>query len=333
MIQIPILISFWISSIFHLNLALAEKTTSQPKAPISQKNNSAITTTSAEEVLDNTERNRKYRETLKKNWLIPMSKGEYERLSRRFKGLALFDTERRPWVIPGITLVTPSGYSAQWGDVFWGFSVNDRTRFGRIADAYAAIGFGLGDPIKWLGFEVILGFLNVRKIFNSGKGLSAKVSHTFPDGTSIAIGKIDFLQWPKNSADTGSSEYIALSRAFQLEYDPRKPFSLLVVNIGIGDGQFKSDEKFKSLEPGVGLFSSISLRVIEPVSLIANWNHNLHLGASIAPFRRFPLLLTLGVLDTLKTQGDGLRYVVSISYSDSVFSRTFPVDWFRGEKL
>ena len=272
----------------------------------------------------------KYQKLLKKNWLIPMAPAEYQRLSRRFTGLSLFDTEGRPWVIPGITLVTPTGYSAKWGDVFTSFSVNNRSRFGHIADGFAAIGMGFADPTEWIGIELTLGFLNVKKIFNSGKGLSGKIGHTFSDGTSVAIGKLDFLQWPRNAADTGSSEYLVVSRAFQLDYDATKNFSLLIVSVGVGDGQFKSDERFMTETPGLGLFGSLSMRIIPPINLIANWNHNLHMGASIAPFRQFPLIFTIGALDLLKTQGDGLRYVIGISYSDSFFSRSFPVNWFRG---
>jgi len=316
------------------NLARAERNDARPTIPsrsdsIPQEN----TSSQKKEPEKTTGTKKKYRDALKSDWLIPMPRADYERLSRRFKGLALFDTENRPWVIPAITLLTPTGYSAQWGDVFTSFSVNDRSRFGRKADGFASIGFGLGDPLEWFGLEITLGFLNVKKLLASGKGLTAKLAHTFPDGTSIAIGKIDFLQFPRNSADTGSSEYIAVSKAFILNYDPRSPFSLLVVNLGVGDGQFKSDEKFKSLTPGVGLFGSLSLRILEPVNIIANWNHNLHFGASVAPFRKFPFIVTLGVLDTLKTQGDGLRYVVGLSYSDSVFSRTFPVDWFKKKNI
>lgn len=324
--RIPYLSCVVALNLFFSLLSSAETNSSRPTPPTNQP----------EEYSSDVKKspsNSKYLKVLKENWLIPMPKGEFERLSKRFKGFSFFDTEERPWVVPGVTLSTPTGFTAQWGDVFSAFSVNDRTRFGRIADGYAMVGFGFGNPTKWLGIELTLGFLNVKRVFNSGKGLTAKIGHTFSDGTSVAIGKIDFLQWPPNAADTGSSEYIAVSRAFQLNYDPREPFSLLVVNLGLGDGQFKSDEKFRSETPGVGLFSSLSLRVLEPVNIIANWNHNLHVGASVSPFRKIPVIFTLAVLDTLRTQGDGLRYALAISYADSIFSRSFPVDWFRGSNL
>lgn len=309
-----------------ISVSRGEINSSRPTLPEDQK--------PSEEKSDTTDKkNNSYLKALKEKWLIPMPKGEYDRLKNRFKGYSLFDAEDRPWTIPGVTLMTPTGYVAKWGDIYGAFSVNDRTRFGRIADAYAMLGFGFGDPAKWLGFELTLGFLNVRKLLNSGKGITIKAGHTFPDGTSIAIGKIDFLQWPANAADTGSSEYIAISRAFQLDYDPSQPFSLLIINLGLGDGQFKSDEKFRADIKGVGLFGSLSVRIAEPVNILANWNHNLHFGASIAPFRKIPFIITLAVMDTLKTQGDGLRYCAAISYADSIFSRSFPVDWFRGSNL
>jgi hypothetical protein len=279
------------------------------------------------------EQEKTYREILNRNWLIPLPKEQSEQLEQRFKDTSPYDTSDRTWVVPGVTLMTPTGYVAKWGDLYSSFSVNNRSRGDNKADAYAFVGAGFGDPSRWLGIELTLGFLNVREIFSSGKGLSVKVGHTFPDGSSLSIGKIDFLQWPPNAADTGSSEYITYSKAFTFDRKPTQLFSLLVVNLGIGDGQFKNDEKFINEIPGIGLFTSVGLRVVEPLNLIANWNNNLHVGASLAPFRKIPLIFTFGVLDTLNTQGDGKRYVVGISYFDSVFSNTFPLDWFKGSDL
>lgn len=265
----------------------------------------------------------KYLELLKNNWLIPTDEKELERLEKRITEISQLETIYKPWVIPSVSLMTPTGYTARWGDIYGAFSVNDRTRFGHIADGYAMIGMGIGNPAKWLGLELTLGFLNVRKLLNSGKGLSVKVGHTFPDGTSIALGKIDCFQWPKNAADTGSSDYISISKAFYLNStttNPTNTFDLLIVSLGLGDGQFKSDEKFVNNQAGVGLFGSLGLRVVQPVTVIANWNHNLHLGLSVAPFRTIPFVATMGFLDILKTQGDGVRYVVGIAYSGSIFS-------------
>ncbi|MFM8315390.1 MAG: hypothetical protein ACKOA8_13975 [Deltaproteobacteria bacterium] len=284
--------------------------------------------------LNDTERNKRYREILKKNWFVPMPKGEYERLSRRFKGLSLFDTDDRPWVIPAISLLTPTGYSAKWGDVFASFAVNNRGRYTNNPDGVVIVGAGFGNPISWLGFELAISFLNVKKVFNSGIGFSGKISHTFPDSTSIAIGKIDFLQIPVNAADSGSSDYLAISRAFQLKDDPTENFSLLVVTLGIGDEIFKGDELFFKDADTFGLFGSASLRIFQPLNVILNWNQNMNLGLSVTPFRRFPLILSAGALDLMNVNNSkGVRFIFGVSYSDSVFSQTFPVGWFRGNRL
>lgn len=283
---------------------------------------------------NDTKRNQNYREILKRQWLIPMPKAEYERLSRRFKGLSMFDTDERPWVIPGVSLMTPTGFCAKWGDIFTGLGITNRGRYTDNPDGSYVVGFGLGDPVSWLGFELTVTFLNMRRFLNSGKSISAKVSHTFADTTSLSVGKIDFLQFPRNAADTGTSNYLALSRAFQLTDDPTDYFSLAVATLGVGDGQFKTDEQVIGRIPSFGVFGSLSLRVAQPLNLIANWDQNLHLGASIAPFRRFPFILSIGALDFLqRNNSKGVRFLFGFSYSDSVFSQSFPVGWFRGNRL
>lgn len=283
---------------------------------------------------NDTERNQYYRKKLKKDWLIPMPKGEYERLSRRFKGLSMFDADDRPWVVPGVTLVSPTGFSAKWGDIFGGFGVTNRGRYTNNPDGVVVVGAGFGDPVSWLGFEVSLTFLNVKKFFRSGLGISAKMSHTFADTTSIAIGAYDFLQFPPNASDTGNSTYLSVSRTWQLKNNPSEAFSLLVGTLGLGNGQFKTDEQLLNDIEAIGIFSSLSLRIVPPLNMIVNWDQNLHLGFSVSPFRRFPLIFTAGGLDFLdRNASQGVRLLFGISYSDSVFSQTFPVGWFRGNRI
>lgn len=320
---------------FFISAPLLAQSTNN-SAPTKKKSTSKEERSAAETEApaNDTKRNQNYKEILKKQWLIPMPKAEYERLSRRFKGLSMFDTDERPWVVPGVSLMTPTGFCAKWGDVFTGFGVTNRGRYTNNPDGSYVVGLGLGDPVSWLGFELTVTFLNVRRFLNSGKSISAKVSHTFADTTSLSIGRIDFLQFPRNAADTGTSNYLALSRAFQLTQDPTEYFSLAVATVGVGDGQFKTDEQLINRIPSFGVFSSLSLRVAPPLNVIANWDQNLHLGVSVAPFRRFPLIFSFGALDFLhRNNSKGVRFLFGFSYSDSVFSQSFPVGWFRGNRL
>jgi hypothetical protein len=73
----------------------------------------------------------------------------------------------------------------------------------------------------------------------------------------------------------------------------------------------------------VNVFGSVAVRVVEPVSLIADWNgQTLSLGVSIKPFLDIPLVITPGLTDIVgdNTNGtgfnglNGLRFTLGVGY-------------------
>ncbi len=70
------------------------------------------------------------------------------------------------------------------------------------------------------------------------------------------------------------------------------------------------------LENSVNVFGSVGLRVAETVSLIADWTgQDLTIGASIAPFRNLPLVITPAVADITDNAGDGARFILGVGYN------------------
>ena len=65
-------------------------------------------------------------------------------------------------------------------------------------------------------------------------------------------------------------------------------------------------------DDGINVFGSVGVRVLPPVNAVANWTgQDLALGLSVAPVRRWPLVITPAVVDVTGRAGDGARVAVS----------------------
>jgi hypothetical protein len=212
---------------------------------------------------------------------------------------------------------TPTAYGAEWGDVFVGVSYHERARFARKSDGSIGAGFGIGDAQAWVGLEVLaISFSTARSGFTERAGIDFKLHRALPRGFSAAIGWESALL--RGVTDGRRSKYAVLSQWIDLRGDTRAPFSSLVLSAGIGNGRFRSRESLLDRKKSLGYFGSVALRVLEPVSVVANWTgQDVVLLTSIAPFERFGAVINLGVLDFTGRIGDGTRYLIAGSYSHS----------------
>ena len=81
---------------------------------------------------------------------------------------------------------------------------------------------------------------------------------------------------------------------------------------------FARSTTFKDVLALANVFGSVGLRVVEPVSVIADWTgQDLTLGTSIAPFRNFPLVITPAVADVTGNAGDGARFILGVGFGYS----------------
>lgn len=222
--------------------------------------------------------------------------------------------------LPGSSVGSPSAFGADWGDVFAGFSFQERTRFTDKADGAVVAGFGIGDARKLLGLEVAVTVFDlVDDTFQDG-GISFKLHHDFGDGLAVAAGVENAIIW--GGLDTNSSAYGVVSKVFRFK-DATQLFSTLTVNLGLGGGRFRSEDDVFDGDDSINVFGSAGLRVIEPVSVIADWTgQDLNLGVSIVPFRNIPLTITPAIADVTSNAGDGARFVLSIGYGLSLTSPT-----------
>ncbi len=222
---------------------------------------------------------------------------------------------------PGSSSGSPTAFGADFGSVFTGASFQERTRFTSSSDGAVSAGFGLGNATKAVGLEIAVSVLDLTsrggddRAFDRGS-VSFKLHRRLPNNFAVAVGYENALVW--GFTDAGSSFYGVGSKIFQFQDSPRQPFSSLTVSLGLGNGRFRTEDDFNADKKTVNVFGSAGLRVLEPVSVIADWTgQDLTLGASIAPFRNIPIVITPAIADVTGSAGDGSRFILGVGYSYS----------------
>jgi len=235
----------------------------------------------------------------------------------RLDAFALSQAMEKPWPAPATTLSTPVAFGAEWGDIFMGMHFVHRTRYSLIPSGAAFVGFGIGDSRKFAALEIAVLLQDLDRLFNSG-AVSFKLHRTLSDGFALAIGAENAITWGLRGR--WYSFFAVASKYFSLRENPNKPFSELVLHVGIGDGRFLREKDALSEKESVNVFGAISLRLLPPLSFIANWSgQDLGLGVSITPFRDFPAIINLSLLDVTRTAGDGSRFRIALGYGSPIF--------------
>jgi hypothetical protein len=218
--------------------------------------------------------------------------------------------------IPGSSVTSPTAFGAEFGDVFAGFSYQSRTRYTNRDDGGVVFGFGLGERQKVALEVAVSSYSTFRQGFFNNGGVSFKLHHSFSNSMAIAVGVENAIIF--GSPDAQSSVYGVVSKIFPLKDDPTKPFSSVTMSLGLGGGRFRSEQDIEQGRDSVNVFGSVGLRVLEPISLIADWTgQDLTVGASIAPFRNFPMVITPAVADITGNAGDGARFILGVGFGYS----------------
>ena len=230
-------------------------------------------------------------------------------------------------IAPGSSSGTPTAFGAEFGDVFFGAGYQHRMRYTkslpwpRRADGAVGGGFGLGDPRKSLGIELVYtSFSTIRSGFFHHSSFSFKVHRALPWNLAIAYGWEDAIH--SRGTDGGSSMYGVVSCYIRTRETSESPFSSVTLTAGVGDGRFQREKAFYDGKHGVNAFGSVGVRVLSPVSLFADWTgQDLMLGASIVPFVRLPLFITPSFADVTGSAGDGARFVLGVGMDFSFSQR------------
>ncbi|PSO51840.1 MAG: hypothetical protein BRC40_14575 [Cyanobacteria bacterium QH_8_48_120] len=212
---------------------------------------------------------------------------------------------------PALSGGSPTAFGADFGIVFAGVGYQARTRFGDDDDAAIAAGFGLGNREEVALEVTVTSFSTFRSTFGDTGGISLKAHRTLPNDFAVAVGVENAILWGDNDSET--SVYGVASKIFRLKESSREPFSRLSLSLGLGNGRFRSEDDIEDENGTINIFSNVSLRVSEPVSVFADWTgQDLNLGISILPFPNFPLVITPALQDVTGNAGDGTRLSLSV---------------------
>lgn len=215
---------------------------------------------------------------------------------------------------PASTINTPTAYGPQWGDVFAGVGYQERIRYDDWQDGVASVGFGLGNSDRYAGLDVTVHVLDTYNDFAKDRSLSLKLHRRLPYRSAVAIGHENV--WHTDGTDGGSSRYAVVSKILFLRDRPTSALGSVVMNVGIGTDRFLPERQFAAGDGGVNVFGGAAIRVLRPVNAVANWTgQDLALGVSIAPVRRWPLVVTPAIMDVTGAAGDGARFSMSAGLS------------------
>jgi len=211
---------------------------------------------------------------------------------------------------PALSIVIPTGFGIDNNTGFISATYQERTRYSNVDDGAIGFGIGLGDARKSVGVEVsyAIASFGSNRDFGSG-GFNIKVHRQLPNDFAVAVGWNGFLNLGDRN-DFEHSLYGVVTKVFRTRDDITLPFSRVAITVGVGNGQFRTEEAVDNDTHNINVFGNIAVRVAQPVSLIAEWSgQDLGVGLSIAPFKNIPLVITPAVRD-ITGAGDGTRFVL-----------------------
>ncbi len=217
----------------------------------------------------------------------------------------------------GSSISTPTAFGAQGGDGFVGASYQSRARFTNTNDGGVGVGFGLGEREQAVALETtVSSFSTFRQGFGTNGSVSFKIHHLFPDKLAIALGVENAITW--GNPDGGRSVYGVVTKVFQLNENLGESFNFLTLSVGLGGGRFRSEKDVTNRIGSVNIFASTGLKVVNQLSLIAEWTgQNLNFGAAITPFPDLPLVITPALADLTGSAGNGTRFILGVGYAFS----------------
>lgn len=218
---------------------------------------------------------------------------------------------------PGSSSNTPTAYGGRFGSVGVGFSYQQRTRFTEKADGTAGIVTSFGNPQTAVGLDVGVTALDLSDFGDRGS-FNFKLHRRLPQDFAVAVGLENALIWGFSDGDT--SLYSVVSKRFRVKENSQDPFSRVAVSAGVGTGRFRTENQVEEDVDTVGVFGSVAVQVIPPVSVFTEWTgQDLNVGASVVPFRNVPLVITPTLSDLTGTAGDGTRFTLGVGYGLSLF--------------
>lgn len=219
----------------------------------------------------------------------------------------------------GASFGSPIAFGADWGAVGLGVygQTLSKSKTGTRGDGSAGVVFGLGDADRYVGLETEVAIADLSSYngnhFGDGGSLGFKLHTNLPDGAAFAVGVAGTARWGTEKTTNRASVYAVGTKIFKI--GNVNPYAL-VMNVGIGDQSFRElDLNTGEGKSGAGVFGSLAFYLCPQISIVADYTGRfLNAGISVAPFKSYPLTLTLGGVNLTNRYDTNPQAAASLSY-------------------
>jgi hypothetical protein len=221
----------------------------------------------------------------------------------------------RPAIGPSSSVSTPVAYGVGWGTVLLGVAAQDGTQYTHRPFGEYAVGFGLGDPDRFVALTTVVTMGGVDEVVRDGN-VNFQISRNLnSNGAALAFGVENVAPWGADKRNK-MNVYFVGTRAAVLPVT--KIFHMnIITSLGIGNSRFVHNYEVHKDESGIYRpFASIGCQILPQAALIFDYvGLTFNAGISIVPFLKYPLVMSLTAVDLTNRGGSHIPVAGSIGYS------------------
>lgn len=230
---------------------------------------------------------------------------------------------RPPYLIrPALSGGVPTGFVGGWGDYFLSGSAGTPGKErGGSPDGSLNLGFGLGDPERFLGAELFWGVGSIKKLNSNGAfgGAVGRLLVNRPDlQVAVAGGVVEAFPYGFEPNPQPTNGYGALSVALPLR--PSDPTFQQRVQFSLGGGGSSFalvDSTFQSAENG--FFGAAGIELSPNVGFsVGVSSRSTNLNLSWIPLRTLPIFVNVMAADVFGATPWGTIGVLSVGWGDTL---------------
>lgn len=193
-------------------------------------------------------------------------------------------------------------------------------------DLVASGGVSIGNPEKFLNFAAGLNVQDVSSFNNFTFDLT--ISRSLGKGSSISVGGMQLFALKIKSDAPEPTFYVAVSHSLQTLPSKSPGSSRLTYTIGLGSGRFLLKSPIDKMNNrgnyGTAVFGGISYEILRHINLNAEWTGlNLGISLGIAPFRKMPVSIAIGVAELTRYSSDKPNIIFALGFPLSLNRNKF----------
>jgi hypothetical protein len=221
----------------------------------------------------------------------------------------------RPQVSPSSSVSTPIAYGISWRTVVFGVTGQNGTQYTHRPFGQYAVGFGLGNPDKFVSLTTIATMGGLDEVNRDGN-FNFQISRNLnSNGLAIAFGVENVAPWGADKRNKMNTYFVG-SRITVWQINQHFHINV-VTSLGIGNSRFVHNYEVHQNEVGIFRpFGSIGIQILPQAAIIFDYvGLTYNAGISIVPFLRIPLVMSLTATDLTNRGGSHIPIAGSIGYS------------------